>query len=420
MQKIGFDKDDAFFQKWLDEFAYKCANCYTQQTQKHLDSMLFTWQNHELLISCNMKMDMYVCAGKRNKELDNHPPIPQAEVFFILTQFYCFCLTWDSAFVHYEMHSRVKALEDSPKTAAPGATPAHSAERRPRRTVSRGRKPVTVTPTKTPAHAFLAGIDISQHITSARERARSCRGTMDLHLLVKNLDLRQNGEVISEGLGRLTDDTSSLQMQYHNIVAQLNGFLHSEDLASAIACITSKNLEKKIKEIDDQWTGPVQYESVTLERLQTVVNTIRRGIFSGEGHIFYIQVRNLNKDSAYLYPLTHAETENTFQYRVPDSDTYAIDIKDLSGNKCTPNLYVYESDESLVTDTPNPFNLTAPRVRGDMGSRGPIRGYLAYGVRIYAFTELDADDNYLELTLKNDRNRIVLKLKFHYTGAGHR
>jgi len=417
MQKIGFDKDDAFFQKRLDEFEHKCEACYIQQTQKHLDSMLFTWQNHELLISCNMRMDMYVHTGKRNTELDDHPPLPQAEVSFILTQFYCFCLTWDSAWAHYTMEQRVKALEGGPKTAAPGATPAHSAGRKPRRTVSGGRKPATATPTKTPAHAFLAGLDISQHMKSAQERARSHPGTMDLSLLLKNLDFRKNGEVISDGLGRVTDGTSSLQMQYHNIVEQLNGFLNSEDLESAIKCITSKNLEENIKEIDDKWMGLRERQAVTLERLKTVVNTILQGIFCGEGHIFYVQIRNLDKDSVYLYPTT--QTDNTFQYRIPDQHVYSIDIKDLSGNMITPNLYAYESDGSLVEDTPNPFNLTNPRVLGDRGSHGPIKKYLAYGFRLYAFG-LDAEDNHLELTLTNDTDTTVLKLQFYYRSARYR
>jgi hypothetical protein len=362
-------------------------------------------------------MEIYSFTEKRKKELDEHPPLPQACVSFILTQFYCFCLTVDSAFAHYTIDKRMKALEGGPKTAALDATPAHSAGRKPRRTVSRGRKPATATPTKTPAHAFLAGLDISQHMTSAQERARSHPGTMDLSLLLKNLDLRQNGEVIGDGLGRVTDDTQSLQIQYHNIVEQLNGFLNSEDLDSAIKCITSKNLEEKIKEIDDKWMGLRERQEVTLERLKTVVNTIRRGIFCGEGHIFYIQVRNVNKDSVYLYPTT--QTEKTFMYRIPDEDIYAIDIKDLSGNRITPNLYAYESDGSLVEDTPNPFNLTNPRVLGDRGSHGPIKKYLAYGFRLYAFM-LDAEDNHLELTLKNDTNTTVLKLQFYYRSSRYR
>jgi hypothetical protein len=241
------------------------------------------------------------------------------------------------------MEQRVKSLEGDPKTAAPGATPAHSAERKPRRTVNRGRKPATVTPTKTSAHAFLTGLDISRHITSARERVHSRPGTMDLHLLLKNLDLRQNGEVISDGLGRVTDGNSYLQIQYHNIVEQLNGFLNSEEIASTIECITSKNLEDKIKEIDDKWMGLCERHTVTLERLKTVVNTIRRGIFCGEGHIFYIQVRNMDEDLVYLYPTK--QKDNTFQYRIPDKDVYAIDIKDSSGKMITPKGKCYKIKE---------------------------------------------------------------------------
>jgi len=408
MQKIGFDEDDSFFQKWLDEFAHKCEACYNDKTPTHLDMTLFTWQNHELLIHCNIIMDIYSFTEKRKKELDDHPPLPQAEVSFILTQFYCFCLTWDSAWAHYTMEQRVKALEGGPTTAAPGAAPAHSAGRKPRRTVSRGRKPATATPTKTPAHAFLAGLDISQHITSARERAHSHPGTMDLSLLLKNLDLRQNGEVIGDGLGRVTDVTP-LPDKYDKIVRQLNGFLNSEDLVGALECITSKNLEEKIKEVSDK--------PMTFQSLKQVVTNILGGIFCGEGHLFYIQVRSVQNKSEYRYPST--QTENTFQYTIPDSDIYTIDIKDLSGNRYTPYLYAYESDGSLVTPIENPFTLTSGRPRVDIINGREVPDYLAYGVRLYAF-ELDAEDNHLELTLTNDTDTTVLKLQFYYRSARYR
>jgi hypothetical protein len=94
-------------------------------------------------------------------------------------------------------------------------------------------------------------------------------------------------------------------------------------------------------------------------------------------------------------------------------------IKDLSGNMITPNLYAYESDGSLVEDTPNPFNLTNPRVLGDRGSHGPIKKYPAYGFRLYAFG-LDEEDNHLELTLTNDTDTTVLKLQFYYRSARYR
>jgi len=211
----------------------------------------------------------------------------------------------------------------------------------------------------------------------------------------------------------------SLQDEYDSIVAQLDGFLNSTDLAGAIECITSATLEEKIKEIDDKWTGLRERAPVTLERLRAVVNTIRQGLFCGEGHIFYIQVRNMRSEthSEYLYPSKNIE--NIFHYLVPDHCVYAIDIKDLSGNTHTPNLYVYESDGTLVSDMQNPFNLTAPRVRGDKGSGGHIKKYLAYGVRLYAFG-LDAKDNTLELTLKNESNRTVLKLQFDHASVDTR
>jgi hypothetical protein len=152
---------------------------------------------------------------------------------------------------------------------------------------------------------------------------------------------------------------------------------------------------------------------VTLPRLTDVVNTIRQGIFCGSGHIFYIQVRNVNKEGAgeYLYP--SKSIPNTFQYVVPDETAYAIDIKDLSGNRTTPNLYAYESDGTLVTGTQNPFNLTTPRSRGDKSARGDIEKYLPYGFRLYAFL-LDASDPTLELTLRDSTNSSVLKLHFDY------
>jgi hypothetical protein len=248
----------------------------------------------------------------------------------------------------------------------------------------------------------------SPHITSAQERARSRPGTMDLHLLLKNLNLRQNGEVISDGLGRVTDGTP-LPDIYDKIVRQLNGFLNSEDLVDAFECITSKNLEEKIKEVSDK--------PMTFQSLKQVVTNILGGIFCGEGHLFYIQVRSVQNKSEYRYPST--QTENTFQYTIPDSDIYTIDIKDLSGNRYTPYLYAYESDGSLVTEIENPFTLTSGRPRVDIINGREVPDYLAYGVRLYAF-ELDAEDNHLELTLTNDTDTTVLKLQFYYSSARHR
>jgi hypothetical protein len=206
---------------------------------------------------------------------------------------------------------------------------------------------------------------------------------------------------------------STLQDQYNSIVAQLDAFLSASDLPGAISCITSPKLKEHIKEIDDNWTGLRERAPVTLPRLTDVVNTIRQGIFCGSGHIFYIQVRNVNKEGAgeYLYP--SKSIPNTFQYVVPDETAYAIDIKDLSGNRTTPNLYAYESDGTLVTGTQNPFNLTTPRSRGDKSARGDIEKYLPYGFRLYAFL-LDASDPTLELTLRDSTNSSVLKLHFDY------
>ena len=60
-----------------------------------------------------------------------------------------------------------------------------------------------------------------------------------------------------------------------------------------------------------------------------------------------------------------------------------------------------------------------PRVLGDQGSRRPTQKNLAYGFRLYAFM-LDAEDNHLELTLKNNTNTTVLKLQFYYRSARYR
>jgi hypothetical protein len=197
-------------------------------------------------------------------------------------------------------------------------------------------------------------------------------------------------------IGRIGLVEFECQQKYESIIAQLCGFLTSEDLQSAIKCITSEDLESKIKEIDDKWMGLRERQQVTLERLKEVVTTIRKGIFCGAGHIFYIRVRNVEKHG-------HSEL-----------NVYTIDIKDLSGNQFTENLYAYESDGTLVTDIPNPFNLTSPRLLGDRASRGePIQDFLPYGIRLYAFA-LDPDDNNLKLILKDDRNRVVLELQFYY------
>jgi hypothetical protein len=66
-----------------------------------------------------------------------------------------------------------------------------------------------------------------------------------------------------------------------------------------------------------------------------------------------------------------------------------------------------------------PFNLTNPHVLGDKGSHGYIKKYLPFGVRVYAFT-LDEEDHTLELTLKNDTNKIVLKMRFKHATVDRR
>lgn len=206
--------------------------------------------------------------------------------------------------------------------------------------------------------------------------------------------------------------------EYASIVAQLDGFLQSEKLDAAIDCITSAELRAKLMEIDDKWEGLRERGAVTLERLKAVVLTVRQGLFCGEGHLFYVQVRNMDRAGVgeYVYPADN--TGSTFEYVLADATVYAVDIKNLSTH-ITPNLYAYESDGSLVTDMndSNPFNLSGQRQRGDQGQHGPILKYLPFAVRLYAFS-LDADDRTLELTLRNAENKIVLTLRFELAG-GH-
>ena len=214
---------------------------------------------------------------------------------------------------------------------------------------------------------------------------------------------------------------SILQNEYASIGAQLHGFLASKDLAGAIVCITSPKLREHIKEIDDKWTVLLDIAEDTLKRLKGVVKTMRERLFCGDGHIFYIQVRNKDREGVgeYLYPVKNKE--NTFEYVVTDETVYFVDIKDLSGRQYTPNLYTYEIDGSRVTEFPNPFNLTNPRPRdhGETSSRGGSTKYLAFGVRMYAFS-LDEEDHTLELNLKNDTNKIVLSMRFVYAIADTR
>ena len=221
---------------------------------------------------------------------------------------------------------------------------------------------------------------------------------------------------------------ASLEAEYNSIVAQLDAFLACvdvasdlaravthEDLARAVNCITSPNLEAKIKEIDWKWLGLRELPAVTLERLKAVVTTIRQGIFFGEGHLFYIVIRSKDKEegSDCVCP-TRSET-NTFEYTVHDGDSYFVDIKDLSGRKYTPNLYTYDVKGTRVTDFPNPFNLTQPRKLEMAHQDGKsLLKFLPYGIRIYAFTVDDEDPDDV-IILKNDSNRIVLTLKFQYT-----
>lgn len=222
---------------------------------------------------------------------------------------------------------------------------------------------------------------------------------------------------------------ASLEEQYNSIVAQLDAFLacanlardlarpvtHA-DLVSAVNCITSPNLKAKINEIDWNWSGLRERPAVTLERLAAVVTTIRRGIFCGGGHLFYVVIRSKEKEegSDCVYP-TRSET-NTFEYTVHDADAYFVDIKDLSGRKETKTLYTYDVHQDLMTDFANPFNLTQPRLlqMSTQSDGTPHHKFLPYGLRIYAFT-VDNEDPDDIIFLKNAENRTVLTLKFQFT-----
>ena len=207
---------------------------------------------------------------------------------------------------------------------------------------------------------------------------------------------------------------TSLEAEYTSIVAQLDAFLESADLASAVKCITSKNLEDKIKEIDRNWLGLRELPAVTLQRLKAVVTTIRQGIFCGEGHLFYIVVRSNDKEkgSDCVYPTTRRD--KAFEYSIHDEDLYWVDIKDLSGNTYTTNLYAYD-ENGKAENFYNPFNLTQPR---QLEMRKKVDGtshdkFLPYGLRLYGFS-LDEEDRQDVAILKNDTNGTVLTLKFDY------
>jgi len=210
-----------------------------------------------------------------------------------------------------------------------------------------------------------------------------------------------------------------LQEEYQSIVEQLDAFLQSADVDGAVRCITSTDLMDKIQEIaPPPWLGLRERQVVTLERLKAVVTTIRQGIFCGEGHLFYIVIRSASKEEGadYEYPTTRRD--KTIQYSIHDEDVYFIDIKDLSGNRLSTNLYAYDKTDTLVTDYPNPFNLTQPRTL-EMSKRSdgtPQHKYLPYGLRVYGFG-LDEDDTEEIVTLKNDTNGIVLTLNFEYKHA---
>ena len=213
---------------------------------------------------------------------------------------------------------------------------------------------------------------------------------------------------------------STLQEQYDSIVAQLDAFLESADLTSAIACITNKTLEEKIKEIDCLWTGLREKGDVTFERLKKVVTSIRQGIFCGGGHLFYIRVmskdREAGTDGEYLYPIT--KKDNSFQYVVQDVGMYFVDIKDLSGRHETPNLYTYKSNGSPTTDYPHTFNLTNPVVREAKNRDGLSEiKYLPYGVRMYGFiVNVEYPQDAVTLTsMKDGTETTVLTLKFDHS-----
>jgi hypothetical protein len=119
---------------------------------------------------------------------------------------------------------------------------------------------------------------------------------------------------------------ASLQAEHASIVAQLDGFLRSSDLPAAIACITSRELRAKLEEIDDKWEGLRERGAVTLECLKAVVHTVREGMFCGEGHILYVQVRNMQREGVgeYLYPVDNRGS--TFEYVVPDGAVYRLEL----------------------------------------------------------------------------------------------
>jgi hypothetical protein len=221
---------------------------------------------------------------------------------------------------------------------------------------------------------------------------------------------------------------ASLEEEYNSIVAQLDAFLACADLASdlaravthadlvsAVKCITSPNLEAKIKEIDPNWLGLRERPGVTLERLKAVVTTIRQGIFCGGGHLFYIVIRSKEKEegSDCVYPTTRED--KSFKYTIHDENCYFVDIKDLSGRQYTDNLYSYDGDGNRVTGFPNPFNLTQPRLleMSKLRDGQSQHKFLPYGLRMYAFI-VDDEDRDDVIILKNDRNAIVLTLNFQY------
>ena len=172
MKNIGFDKEHQSFESWFETFKVKCTVCYNNKQEPYLDITLCTWYNHELLWQCASVMESYVFRGMRKKELNDNPPLPQAEVYFILTQFYCFCQTVETVLSYMSLQDRLSKLENPNSTTAPTA----AAETGPMR----------------PNSALSTGLETSGHRTSTREDTRSRPDRTYLHLLLNDLDINHS------------------------------------------------------------------------------------------------------------------------------------------------------------------------------------------------------------------------------------
>ena len=94
-----------------------------------------------------------------------------------------------------------------------------------------------------------------------------------------------------------------------------------------------------------------------------------------------------------------------------------VDIKNLCASKMSSDLEVCENNGSLKTGIRNPFNLTNPRSKGDVGDKGEkIHNFLPYGIRVVAFA-LDAHDKLMNFYLRDTAGHSVLNFQFEYQGA---